>query len=56
MTPVLNKGCRVHRADEQRQENRPVVERRAVQVAPNPAGEQEAREHLNERFHEGTLA
>jgi len=45
----------VHRADEQGRKDHPMVERRAVDVPADPAREQQGRERLNERLHDGNV-
>jgi hypothetical protein len=54
MKPILNQRHGVHRPDEQGREHDPMIERRAVHMLGNPAGEQEGHRDLNERLH-GTI-
>ncbi len=51
MNAMLNQRHGVHRPDEQGQEHHPMIERRAVHVVGNPAGEQEAGRDLDKRLH-----
>jgi hypothetical protein len=56
MNRMLHQSRRVHRADEQRQEHAPVIERRAMEVVGNPSGEGEGHRNLNDRFHVASIA
>ncbi len=51
MMPMLNHRHGVHRSNEDRQEDHPMVEWRAEQVGRNPEHRTEADEQLNEFLH-----
>lgn len=56
MSVMLCHSNRVHRPEEKRGDEHPMVERRSVDLLSEKSGHKEGYGDLDERFHGGTLA